>query len=110
MIYIGLQFFGGRGSGGGKGGGGGGGAIGGAQATDAMTRIERQISATEQRIKSLEQRQAQLDSQIPSLVRARNYDQIRSNNREGERLAKEVSALRRELNNLHQQGRAVYRD
>ena len=104
---------GGRGSGGGKrsgGGGGGGGAIGGAQATDAMTRIERQISATEQKIKSLEQRQARLDSQIPSLVRARNYEQIRSNNREGERLAKEVSTLRRELNNLHQQGRAVYRD
>ena len=117
MIKLNLQLFGGRGSGGGKGGAGAGGQVnrtstGGQNVTarDPMTELEIQVTATERRIQDIRQRQKELEGQIPNLVRARNYDQIKLNNRESERLEKEIHNLENELSNLHKRGRALSRD
>ena len=117
MIKFNLQLFGGRGSGGGKGGGGSGGQVNrtstGEQsvtARDPMTELETQVTATERRIQDIRQRQKELDGQTLNLVRARNYGQIKLNNRESERLEKEIRSLENALSNLHRRGRALSRD
>lgn len=125
MTKFDIQFFGGRGSGGGKGGRGGGGGKGrsggGVAGSAANTtkdlstlspidRIEAQVNATETRIQQLKQQQGYLDSQIRPLVRARNYDQIKANNRESERLDREINNLEKQLSDLHKRGKALSRD
>lgn len=119
MIKIGIQFFGGRGGGGSGGargggraggGGSGGGASSGSPVTDPMLQIEAQVNATEAQIEQLRQRQKSLDSEVRSLVRARNYAQIKLNNRESERLENEIRNLEKKLTDLHRRGRALSRD
>ena len=119
MLNTGIQFFGGRGGGGSGGvrgggraggGGSGGGASSGSPVTDPMLQIEAQVNATEAQIEQLRQRQRSLDSEVRNLVRARNYTQIKLNNRESERLENEIRSLENQLTDLHRRGRALSRD
>lgn len=118
MINIDLQYFGGRGGGGsggargsGRAGGGSGvGASSGSPVTDPMLQIEAQVNATEAQIEQLRQRQKSLDSEVRSLVRARNYTQIKLNNRESERLEMEIRSLEKKLTDLHRKGKALSRN
>ena len=109
MLNAGIQFFGGRGSGGGKRSGGAGG-VSAAADRDPMNKIEAQVVATEDKINRLKQQQADLDNKLSGLIRDNNWNQIKANRNQSDKLAKDINALQRELNDLHRKGRALYRD
>ena len=83
---------------------------GSATSSTGIDRIEKQISVTERNIAEIKGKLDALNNEIPSLVRAKNYNQIKINNRKGEELVKKKSALEKELKSLYKDGKALYRD
>lgn len=83
---------------------------GSAAPSTGIDRIEKQISVTERNIAEIKGKLDALNNEIPSLVRAKNYNQIKINNRKGEELVKKKHALEKELKALYKDGKALSRD
>lgn len=80
---------------------------GSAASSTGIDRIEKQISVTERNIAEIKGKLDDLNNEIPSLVRAKNYNQIKINNRKGEELIKKKRAMEKELKALYREGKAL---
>lgn len=83
---------------------------GSATPSTGIDRIEKQISVTERNIAEIKGKLDDLNNKIPSLVKAKNYNQIKLNNRKGEELVKKKRAMEKELKALYREGKALSRD